>query len=189
MQSSPPPEGQATAEAAVTMSPVQSRLKWLELVTNLLLLTTIGIFAFTAITALVRPTARRFLEPVSMLSPHDGETNEEPHRSFSTAEANEMLNERLNERLPEGRGGLRMKPPLSDDEEGSGEKEKVELRAGIVKNDSKLYGKSSDRSAEMGEVRAGETVFVMQQSGDWVLVLRGEGATMGWMRKENVSAR
>jgi hypothetical protein len=183
MQASPPPEGQATTEAAITTSPLQARLKWLELLTNLLLLTTIGIFAFTAITALVRPTARRFLEPVSMQStPRDHGSSEGPLDFFRDDEDEEVVPD------PHSRGPSGL-PRMADEDEESGGKEKVNLRAGIVKNDSKLYGKSSEQSAEMGEVRAGETVFVMQQSGDWVLVLRGEGAMMGWMRKENVSAR
>ena len=160
----------------------------MELVTRLLLFASVALLAWTALTALVRPAARRLLEPISSHSRLDqDEPSEQPADVFRSDD------DERERPQPRSRGPLRSPHEFTESNSDGGDArtdgDKVELRAATARKDAKLYGKPSERSAEMGEVHAGETIFIMKQSADWVLVLRNEGAMMGWMRRDNVDKR
>jgi hypothetical protein len=182
----PAPDGQVTASAGSTVSPVLARMKWMEFGTRLLLFASIAIFAWTTLTALLRPAARRMIEPISLPSRLDDDELSEKPIDFFRADDDEIASE------PRPRRPSRTRPNVSDDDDSDDSRSdggKVELVAAVTRADAKLYGEPSEKSVEMGAVRAGETVFVMKHSAGWVLVLRGEGSTMGWMHRDNISAR
>ncbi|MBK9266400.1 MAG: hypothetical protein IPM54_42265 [Polyangiaceae bacterium] len=182
----PPPDGHAEASATPPISPVQSRIKWMELATRLLLFASIVIFAWTAVSALARPAARRLMQPISFRSPNADD--EQPQAPIDFFQGDDEFESEPRPREPfRGRHGVIEDDTEDDDNRDGGGK--IELRAASARMDAKLYGQPSERSVEMGEVRAGETIFVMKESGGWVLVLRGEGAMMGWMRRDNVDSR
>jgi hypothetical protein len=188
-QSSPPPlpapDGQIEASATPPLSPVQSRLRWMELATKLLLFASIMVFAWAAVTALVRPAARRFLEPISSHS-----RTPDDHPSGSPTDFFRDDDELGSE--PRAIGPSRSGDNVTEDDDSNDDSVdagKVTLQAATARKDAKLYGQPSEQSVEMGQVRAGDTIFVMKESAGWVMVLRGEGAMMGWMRRDNVSAR
>lgn len=169
------------------MSPVQSRLRWMEITTRLLLLASMALFVWAALSIFLRPIARKLIEepryarspfgddenspsPVDFYRPDDGDDDDDPP-------------------LPRARD-TRRGPRLSDSsKDARDDDDKPELTAGTAVDDSKLYGQPSEKSAELGQVKAGESVFVMKESPGWVLVLRSEGAMLGWMRRSNLAER
>ncbi len=177
-------EGQVTADPAPPVSPVQSRLRAMEIATRLLLLATAAIFAWAALSVFIRPFARSFLdEPVRIHVPVDnGSRSQSPVDFYQSDDALD------DEPQPRATAPHRLPIPGDDDDDDKGDS-KVQLVPGTARKDAKLHGQPSERSAEIGEVRAGESIFVMKEASDWVLVLRGEGAMLGWMRRENLEAR
>jgi hypothetical protein len=181
----PVPEGQATANPAPPLSPVASRLRWLEIATRLLLLASVAIFAWAALSIFLRPLARKLIEtPRYSRSPFDDADSAGGPTDFYRSDDDASPSS------PRNPKSSRLRAPGTDDNDNDDDNGgKAELVAGTAIGDSKLYGQPSDKAAEMGEVRAGETVFVMKESPGWVLVLRGEGAMLGWMRRSNLSER
>lgn len=181
--------GQVTARSAAPGSPVQSRLRWMEIATRLLLLASVAIFAWAALSVFVRPIARRLIEePRYSRSPlGDDGHSESPVDFYRSDDEDDDL-----EPPARARGPLPSRPRIAEDDDSDDEHRdggKVSLVAGRARKESKLFGQPSERSAEIGAVRAGESIFVMKESTDWVLVLRGEGAMLGWMRRDNLESR
>ena len=179
-------EGQVSADPAPPVSPVQSRLRAMEIATRLLLLATGAIFAWAALSIFIRPFARSLIdEPVRVHLPGDNAPRGESPTDFY--QSDDDLDDDSQPRAT----GPHRRPlptdPAEDDDDKSDSK--VKLVPGVARKDAKLHGQPSERSAEIGEVRAGESIFVMKEASDWVLVLRGEGAMLGWMRRENLEAR
>jgi hypothetical protein len=157
----------------------------MEVATRLLLLASVAIFAWAVLSVFVRPIARKFMEePRYSRGPFgDDGHSESPVDFFRTEDEDDdpVPPSQARERLPN-------RPRITDDNDSDDERRdggKVELIEGTARKDAKLFGQPSERSAEMGAVRAGERIFVMKEATDWVLVLRGEGAMMGWMRRGN----
>lgn len=187
--SSPSEGGQVTARAAAPISPVQSRLRWMEIATRLLLLASVAIFAWAVLSVFVRPIARKLIDEPrysrGQLS-EDGRL-EAPIDFYRPDDDDDVVVPPARAREP-----LSNRPRITDDDDSDderGDAGKVELVAGTARKDAKLFGQPSEKSAEIGAVRAGESVFVMKESTDWVLVLRGEGAMLGWMRRGNLESR
>lgn len=177
-------EEQAAARPASPVSPVQSRLRALEIATRLLLLASVAIFAWAALSVFIRPFVRSFIEePHHARFPFDPGGGADSPLDFYQSDG-----ERDGDSAPRGTAPHRQ-PLADDDDDDDGKNEKVQLVAGTVRKDAKLHGQPAERSAEIGEVKAGESIFVMKETSDWVLVLRGEGAMLGWMRRENLEAR
>jgi hypothetical protein len=181
------PDEQATARPAPPVSPVQSRLRAMEIATRLLLLASVAVFAWAALSVFIRPFVRTFIEephhtrvpldpsggadlPTDFYQPGDEDDGDSPPRGVAPHR----------QRIPDDD---------NDDDDDRKNQSKVQLVPGTVRKDAKLYGEPSERSAEIGEVRAGESIFVMKEATSWVLVLRGEGAMLGWMRRDNLGAR
>lgn len=180
------PEGQVAASPPAPMSPVQSRLRWMEITTRLLLIASVALFVWAALSIFLRPIARKLIdEPRYARSPSGEPEDSPPPVDFYRPEDDDSADEPPPSRRRESKRRPRFVNPSGDDKNGD---DKAELAAGTAIGDSKLYGQPSEKSAELGEVRAGETVFVMKESAGWVLVLRGEGAMLGWMRRSNLLA-
>lgn len=177
-------EGQVAASPPAPMSPVQSRLRWMEIATRLLLIASIALFVWAILSIFLRPIARKLIEePRYARSPIGDSPDSPPPVDFYRPEDEDDELPPLPPR--DAKRGPRFSKPSDDDKNGD---DKAELASGTIIGDSKLYGQPSEKSAELGEVRAGETVFVMKESPGWVLVLRGEGAMLGWMRSSNLLA-
>jgi len=160
----------------------------MEIATRLLLLASVAIFAWAALSVFVRPAARKFIEEPrysrTPLANDDGQS-ESPLDFYHQGDEDD-------EPGPPSKEPLRSPPRITDNDDADDDRKdgsKVQLIPGTARKDAKLYGQPSERSAEIGEVRAGESIFVMKESTGWVLVLRGEGAMLGWMRRENLDAR
>lgn len=180
----PATEGQATARPAPPMSPVHSRLRWMEIATRLLLVASLALFVWAALSVFLRPIARKIIEePRYARSPLGNDEISPPPTDFYRPEDDDDDDPPMLPRAEEPRRRPRFSSPSKDDPE---DKDKAELRAGTAINESKLYGQPSDKSAELGQVKAGESVFIMKESAGWVLVLRNEGAMLGWMRSSNL---
>jgi hypothetical protein len=183
----PAPEGQVTASPAPAMSPVQSRLRWMEIVTRLLLVASIALLVWAGISVFLRPIARKIIdEPRYAPSPFGDDENSRPPTDFYHPEDDDDEDLPPLPKARESRSRPRFVEPSNSDQEDGG---KGELVAGTAIGDSKLYGQPSDKSAELGQVRAGESVFIMKEAPGWVLVLRSEGAMLGWMRRTNLAER
>lgn len=177
------PEGQVAASPPAPMSSVQSRLRWMEITTRLLLIASIALFVWAALSIFLRPIARKLIEePRYVRSPLGEPQDSPPPADFYRPEDEDGAEEPPPPRPRESKRRPRFLNPSDDDKNGD---DKAELASGTTIGSSKLYGQPSEKSAELGEVRAGETVFVMKESPGWVLVLRGEGAMLGWMRRSN----
>ncbi len=159
----------------------------MEIATRLLLLASVAIFAWAAMSVFMRPIARKLIEEPrhSRVSSDDGHS--ESPVDFYRPDDDDDLAPPARARKP-----LSSRPRITDDDDSDDERRdggKVELITGTARKNAKLFGQPSERSAEIGAVRAGESIFVMKESTDWVLVLRGEGAMLGWMRRDNLASR
>jgi len=158
----------------------------MEIATRLLLVASIALFVWAALSVFLRPIARKLIEePRYARSPLDDDENSSPPTDFYRPEDEDDDEPPVLPKAQEPRRGPRFLTPKDDQDD----KDKPELIAGTAINDSKLYGQPSDKSAELGQVKAGESVFVMKESPGWVLVLRSEGAMLGWMRSSNLLAK
>lgn len=185
--SSPLSEGQVPADQPIPISPVQSRLRWLEIATRLLLLASMALFAWAAMSVFIRPIARKLIEeprssPISLGDDGHDDSPIDFYRQDVDSD-DDVGPRRPREPL---RGSARATDDDNDDEPRKDGK-KAELVPGKARKNAKLYGQPSEKSVEMGEVRAGESIFIMKEATDWVLVLRGEGAMLGWMRRDNLA--
>jgi hypothetical protein len=65
------------------------------------------------------------------------------------------------------------------------------MRPAIVRRSIKLYVEPSEESVETGAVQKGDSVYVIKESGDWVLVLRSgrEAVAMGWTKRAELAIR
>lgn len=159
----------------------------MEIATRLLLVASVALFAWAALSVFMRPIARKLIEEPSYSGtplPDDGHS-ESPLDFYQQGDDDDIDLPPLREPAPR-------RPQIDDDDDSDDDHKsggKVDLIAGKARKDAKLYGQPSERSVEMGEVRAGESIFVMKESTGWVLVLRGEGAMLGWMRRDNLEVR
>ena len=187
----PPPGSNkpVAADPAAPVSPVQSRLRWMEITTRLFLMAGLAIFAWAAMSVFIRPIARKLIAepkysrvPVEVQEPG---TNPSPLDFYRDDDDEEDIVP-----MPRGRGKPEPSPRVEDFHDDEPERQgKNKLMPGTARKDSKLYGQPSEKSVEIGEVNAGESIFVMKESEDWVLVLRGQGAMLGWMRRDNFKKR
>lgn len=182
------PNRPVAADPAATVSPVQSRLRWMEIATRLLLMASMAIFAWAVMSIFIRPVARKLIaEPkYSQIPVEVPGTNSSP-LDFYREERDEEDGDDEDFVLPlRTRGKPESSPRVEDFHDDEPERQgKNKLVPGIARKDAKLYGQPSEQSVEMGEVTAGESIFVMKESPGWVLVLRGKGAMLGWMRRDN----
>ena len=158
----------------------------MEIATRLLLLASVAVFAWASLSVFIRPAARKLIEEprYSRTPVADDGRSESPLDFYHQDEEDD------DEPGPRAKEPLRGAPRITENDDSDDDrKDKVELVPGTVRKDAKLYGQPSERSAEIGEVHAGESIFVMKEATDWVLVLRGEGAMLGWMRRDNLKAR
>jgi hypothetical protein len=161
----------------------------MEIATRLLLMASVAIFAWASISIFLRPVARKLIaEPYSSRTPLDDDGHSEsPVDFYRTDEPDD------DDRgpPPRSKAPLRNQARINEDDDSDDDDRdggKVELKAASARKNAKLYGEPSEGAAEIGAVRAGESIFIMKESKDWVLVLRGEGAMLGWMRRDNLGA-
>jgi len=78
-------------------------------------------------------------------------------------------------------------PDAEDDADDPGPRPR--MRPAIVKKRTVLRNNSTDDADPMGELGAGDAVYVVREQGSWVLVLRSgaEGVMMGWMKKSQLT--
>lgn len=65
------------------------------------------------------------------------------------------------------------------------------MRAAVVRRKTKLLLEGAEGADVIGEVNAGDSVFVVKETEDWALVLRNgeDGVAMGWTKKSQLAIR
>jgi len=99
--------------------------------------------------------------------------------------------------LPLPRGGDRGDPVLGGPRAGKppepreGARPGEGMRSAVVRKRSKLLIEGAEGADVIGEVMAGDAVFVVKETEDWALVLRNgdDGVAMGWTKKSQLAIR
>ncbi|UQA54789.1 hypothetical protein [Polyangium aurulentum] len=99
--------------------------------------------------------------------------------------------------LPLPRGGDRGDPFLDGPRPGTagtpreGAKPGEGMRSAVVRRRTKLLLEGAEGADVIGEVMAGDAVFVVKETEDWALVLRNgdDGVAMGWTKKSQLAIR
>jgi hypothetical protein len=99
--------------------------------------------------------------------------------------------------LPLPRGGDRDDPVLGGplagkpQEPREGARPGEGMRSAVVRKRSKLLLEGAEGADVIGEVMAGDAVFVVKETEDWALVLRNgdDGVAMGWTKKSQLAIR
>ncbi len=99
--------------------------------------------------------------------------------------------------LPLPRGGSDRADPFLDgprpraNEPREGARSGEGMRAAVVRKKTKLLIEGAEGADVIGEVNAGDSVFVVKETEDWALVLRNgeDGVAMGWTKKSQLAIR
>jgi len=99
--------------------------------------------------------------------------------------------------LPLPRGGDRDDPILDGPRPGTlgapreGARPGEGMRSAVVRRRTKLLLEGAEGADVIGEVMAGDAVFVVKETEDWALVLRNgdDGVAMGWTKKSQLAIR
>jgi hypothetical protein len=99
--------------------------------------------------------------------------------------------------LPLPRGGDRGDPFLDGPRPGTanapreGARPGDGMRSAVVRRRTKLLLEGAEGADVVGEVMAGDAVFVVKETEDWALILRNgdDGVAMGWTKKSQIAIR
>ncbi|MRG92024.1 hypothetical protein [Polyangium spumosum] len=193
--SSVPPPPEAPAPERHGPSPRPGR--WTDTLTTLLLVATACLVALSATPALLRAAG------VAPFGPSDGFRSPlrdltEPHSlGGHPAEGDEEEDDRGNDPLltprfdvfedrPRGaaRGGVNTAEPGDD-------APRARMRPAVVRRKATLRLSASEDADPIGELKPGDSLFVVRESGEWALVMQtgAEGVLMGWTQKSQLAIR
>jgi len=188
----PPPEGRAPD------GPAPRPGRWIDTLTTLLLVATACFIAVAAMPALLRAAGFAPFGPSGIFRSSAGGPAREPH-PFGAGLADDDEDEEddhgadplLGPRFepfrdrpaPSARGADTAEP-----DEGA---PRDRMRPAVMRRKATLRLSASEDADPTGEVKAGDSVFVVRESGEWVLVLQtgAEGVLMGWTLKNQLAMR
>ncbi|MDI3282388.1 hypothetical protein [Polyangium sp. 15x6] len=184
----PSPEGRAPA-------PRQGR--WIDTLTTLLLVATACFVAVSATPALLRATGLAPFGPSGVLRAPLGGQATEPHPiGAGLAEDDEDDDDHgseplLGPRFDPFRDGPRDSARPSDSAQPDEGAPRGRMRPAVVRHKATLRLSASEDADPTGEVNVGDSVFVVREQGEWVLVLQtgAEGVLMGWTQRSQLAIR
>ncbi|HVK70326.1 MAG TPA: hypothetical protein VM694_37995 [Polyangium sp.] len=187
----PSPEGRAPEE----QGPAPRPGRWIDTLTTLLLVATACFVTVSAAPALLRVAGLAPFGPSSTFrSPFRGPA--EPHPIGAGLGEDDEDDDRGGEPILGPRfDPLRDTPRASGSSADTAEPDegapRGRMRPAIVRRKATLRLSASEEADPTGEVNVGDSVFVVREQGEWVLVLQtgAEGVLMGWTQRSQLAIR
>jgi len=187
MNKGPDPQAASTQKAAPSNPAPNRPSRGLEVMTTLALVAALGLVLVTAMPAILRAAGvgpyaetRRFSLPEDGLGP----SPLHPPKATGTVEEDD-------EEAPEEDEIAPTRPRSRAEEAEPEDPRSTRIRPAFVRSTTKLLVEASEDAAASGEVREGDTVFVIQERGEWVLVFRTntDGIIKGWIQRSRLAIR
>ncbi|MDC3954165.1 hypothetical protein [Polyangium jinanense] len=185
----PSPEGRA---------PAPRPGRWIDTLTTLLLVATACFVAVSATPALFRAAGLAPFGPSGMLRAPLGGPATEPHpigAGLAEEDADDddqgsdpLLGPRFDPLRDGPRASARSSDSAEQPDEGA---PRGRMRPAVVRRKATLRLSAAEDADPTGEVNVGDSVFVVREQGEWVLVLQtgAEGVLMGWMQRSQLAIR
>ncbi len=182
----PPPEGHAS-EGPSRAAPSPRGSRWIDTLTTLLLVAAVCFVAVAATPALLRAAGLAPFGPSgSYRLPLRGPASEPHPTGGRLAEDDDDAANDDGDPLPGPRITPRRDSPAAEPAE---EGPRVRMRPAVVRRKAMLRLEASEEADPAGKLDAGDQVFVVRESGEWVLVLQSGAGGMGWMKKSELAIR
>ncbi|MDI1477834.1 hypothetical protein [Polyangium sp. y55x31] len=189
----PSPEGRAPEGQGSASRPG----RWIDTLTTLLLVATACFVAVSATPALLRATGLAPFGPSGSFRSPLGGPAADPHPiGAGLAEDDEDDDEHgseplLGPRFDPFRDGPRASARPSDSAEPDEGAPRGRMRPAVVRRKATLRLSASEDADPTGEVNVGDSVFVVREQGEWVLVLQtgADGVLMGWTQRSQLAIR
>lgn len=192
--SSAPPPPSPEGRAPEGPSPRPGR--WIDTLTTLLLVAAACFVAVSAMPALLRAAGLAPFGPSGVFRSPFGGPAAEPHpigagladEDDDDDHGSEPL---LGPRFDPFRDGPRASARPSDSAEPDEGAPRGRMKPAVVRRKATLRLSASEDADPTGEVNVGDSVFVVREQGEWVLVLQtgADGVLMGWTKRSQLAIR
>ncbi|MDI1445405.1 hypothetical protein [Polyangium sp. 6x1] len=194
--SSAPPPPSPEGPAPEGQGPAPRPGRWIDTLTTLLLVATACFVAVSATPALLRAAGLAPFGPSGVFRSPLRSPVADPHPIGSGLADDEDDDDHgseplLGPRFDPFRDAPRASGRTADSAEPDEGAPRGRMRPAVVRRKATLRLSASEDADPTGEVSVGDSVFVVREQGEWVLVLQtgAEGVLMGWMQRSQLAIR